>query len=104
MIDRQNCENCIFRDGRCIRRDCKYISRKCAEILYDGSGLICNFTFNKDDLKEICDKAVERVRDEFVTTEDIKLMWDEIEGFLAEEGFGESYRNPILNIIEKYTK
>ena len=35
MIDRRNCDDCIFHDGHCRRWDCKHISRESAETLLE---------------------------------------------------------------------
>ena len=31
MVDRRNCDDCIFHDGNCKRWDCRHISRERAE-------------------------------------------------------------------------
>lgn len=112
MIDRRNCDHCIFHDGHCRRWDCKYISRESAETLFEKSGLVCNIKFDEDKLKEICDRALEKIKDELI--ENIGKMRAEIENidtyrYACVDDIEmiiniNQYRRNVQRIIDKYTE
>ena len=55
MIDRRNCIDCIFHDGKCIRKDCRFISRERAENAIDKVNDVIINLVRYLDIKEIID-------------------------------------------------
>ena len=60
MVDRRNCDDCIFHDGSCKRWDCRYISRERAENAINKLNQVAVDLVRLSDLKELVEALPER--------------------------------------------